>query len=323
MTLYSAIVATDAEGNLEAVERSLEQLKASGGELIKVLACGVCYSDVVIAEGGYGNPYPLVLGHEVVGTHESLGNVLVYAPWGCRKSDCRECSSGLEMICSEGHDAGVVDDGGYAQYMTVPSVDYLLPIGDRDPLKTAPLACAGLTAYRAVKRALPFLKNEESSALIIGAGGVGQYVIQILNILSECSIAVEEQNLAKRTIAQILGAEIVSESSAVNSSFDVIIDCVGTNQSFTESLKRIRPGGSVFVAGFGHGRVQFGIGTHSSEASISSTIMGSLQELRELIVFSDENPLEIRLEVLPLEDAVLSHQKLKAGTAEGRIVLLP
>lgn len=323
MTKFSAVVSTAPNEELEVVERSLEQLERAGGELVKVVACGVCYSDIVIAEGGYGDPYPLVLGHEIVGTHGTLGNVLVYAPWGCRKPKCRQCAQGLEMICAEGHDAGVVEDGGYAEYIRVPNLDYLLPIGDRDPFTTAPLACAGLTAYRAVKRALPFLQSEDSSVLIVGAGGVGQYSIQILKVLSTCSITVSELNLEKRFVAQQHGADFVVDRSVQSREFDVIIDCVGSKESLADSLESIRTGGMVLVAGFGQGRVPFGVGTQASEASISSTIMGSLQELKDLLAFSDEHPLSLHIENRPLSDAAYAHQKLREGKVKGRIVLDP
>ena len=102
-----------AEANKPLLREEREIPTAGPGEeIVKVIACGVCHSDIHVADGHFGGPLPLVLGHEVVGEHPELGRVLVYAPWGCRKDDCRQCNAGLEMICANSHEAGVVDDGG-------------------------------------------------------------------------------------------------------------------------------------------------------------------------------------------------------------------
>ena len=77
---------------------------------------------------------------------EQLGNVLVYAPWGC--GECRFCRATEEMICPDGREAGLFQDGGYAEYVRVPARRYLYPIGDLDPVQAAPLGCGGLTPYR-------------------------------------------------------------------------------------------------------------------------------------------------------------------------------
>ena len=87
------------------------------GEVIDVIACGVCGSDVHISEGLFPIALPRILGHEVTGMHPRLGPVMVYAPWGCGR--CADCKANLEMICADAAEAGIFSDGGYAERMAV------------------------------------------------------------------------------------------------------------------------------------------------------------------------------------------------------------
>ena len=99
--------------------------------VVKVNACGVCFSDIHVVDGDFGDkPRPLTLGHEVTGWTEEHGNVFVYTPWGC--GNCRFCAAGSEMICPDSHEAGMFDQGGYADYMLVPHRRYIFPLGNLD-----------------------------------------------------------------------------------------------------------------------------------------------------------------------------------------------
>ena len=113
----------------------------AGWHLIDVTACGVCHSDIHVVDGQFSSPLPLVPGHEVTGVHDVLGPVMLYAPWGCRS--CWICETGHEMICPDATEAGLIVDGGYAEQMCVPHLEYLQPLGDLDPVRSAPLACGG------------------------------------------------------------------------------------------------------------------------------------------------------------------------------------
>ena len=164
----------------------------AGEELIDVTACGVCHSDIHVVDGQFGSPLPLIPGHEVTGVHHRLGPVIVYAPWGCRH--CWLCDTGHEMICPDSAEAGLFSDGGYAEQMRVPRIEYLNPLGDLDPIATAPLACGGLTAYRAAKQTVEVLRRRGSAAraLVIGAGGLGQFGIQYLRLLTDADVWVTD-----------------------------------------------------------------------------------------------------------------------------------
>ncbi|WP_125611545.1 alcohol dehydrogenase catalytic domain-containing protein [Specibacter cremeus] len=317
-----AVLVPEPHAPLEIVEREILVPRTPGEEVIKVLTCGVCHSDLHVADGDFGGPYPVVLGHEVVGEHEELGRVLLYAPWGCGREDCRQCSAGLEMICPNGREAGVVSDGGYSEYMRVPKREYLIPIGDMDPATTAPLACGGLTAFRAVKRALPHLQGRNSRAIVIGAGGLGQFAIQFLKALATVELTVVDTSAEKLRVARDLGADATGSIDELHGKYDVVIDFVGADATMAAAAANIDRQGIIVVVGLWGGRIPFGVGVLPSETVLTTSIWGSLADLRELLEFARNHPLQHSVETLPLSAAQQAHDRLRAGTITGRAVLV-
>ena len=149
-------VVLEAQNSPLTVVDDYPEPAADDAEVIDVIACGLCHSDLHVVDGEFPSPLPIVLGHEVTGIHPDMGPVIVYAPWGC--GQCRQCAEGFEMICADATEAGLVVDGGYAERMGIADRTYLYPLGDLDPVASAPLACGGLTAYRAVQHALETLQ---------------------------------------------------------------------------------------------------------------------------------------------------------------------
>ncbi len=316
-----SVVLVEAGAPLVAEERAIPVAEKPGEEIVKVIACGVCHSDIHVADGHFGGPLPLVLGHEVVGEHAELGRVLVYAPWGCRKSDCRQCNAGLEMICANSHEAGVVDDGGYSEYMKVPSRDYLIPIGDLDPVTTAPLACGGLTAFRAVKRTLPHLNVPNATALVIGAGGLGQFAVQFFKKMANVELTVLDLSEDKRAAALELGADHAVSELPAGVKYDAILDFVGATPTLQAGAGAVNREGILLVVGLAGGRLEFGVGVIPSEAVLSTSIWGSLSELTELLDFVRAEGVEHLVETMPLDNAQEALDRLRSGDVRGRIVL--
>lgn len=315
------LVLVEANKPLVLEEREIPVATAPGEEIIKVIACGVCHSDIHVADGHFGGPLPLVLGHEVVGEHAELGRVLLYAPWGCRKPDCRQCNAGLEMICANSHEAGVVDDGGYSEYMRVSSRDYLIPIGDLDPATTAPLACGGLTAFRAVKRTLPHLNVPGAKAVIIGAGGLGQFAIQFMKKLANVELTVLDMADDKLAAAKELGADHALKQLPEGVKYDAIIDFVGAKPTMEAAAGAVNRQGILVVVGLAGGRLEFGVGVIPSEAVLTTSIWGSLEELKELLEFVRTQGVKHLVETMPLDDAQEALDRLRRGEIRGRVVL--
>src|SRR3954451_20452100 len=193
------LVAWEAQPELREVERPVA---GPGQVLLKVTAAGLCHSDLHLLEWPEGTlPYklPLTLGHENAGVVAELGAgvtgvaegdaVLVYGCWGCER--CRFCVRGEMNLCQNvadrGIGAGLGYDGGFADYMVVPSPRYLIPIGDLDPVQAAPLTDAGLSPYRAIKARLHLLEPG-TTAVVIGTGGLGHVAIRLLRLLSPARV---------------------------------------------------------------------------------------------------------------------------------------
>ena len=225
------------------------------------------------------------------------------------------------MICPNSHEAGVFDDGGYAEYMRVPSRDHLIPIGDLDPVQTAPLACGGLTAFRATKRALPHLQHTGAKALVIGAGGLGQFAVQFLTKLSHAEVTVLDLADDKLEAARELGAHHAVKELPEGVKFDAIIDFVGATPTLATAGKVINRQGILLVVGLAGGRLEFGVGLIPSEAVLSSSIWGSLAELHELLDFVRREGVAHHVETMPLDDAQEALDRLRRGEIRGRVVL--
>ncbi len=315
-----AVVLRGFNAPLELEERDIPTPTNGEESVLRVLACGVCHSDLHVVENLFDSELPLVLGHEIVAHDEQLGNVLVYTPWGC--GECRFCRRTEEMICPDSREAGIFQDGGYAEYLRVPSRRYLYPIGDLDPIEAAPLGCGGLTPYRAVKHARDWL-GPGSRALVLGAGGLGQFGIQYLRLLTDAAVDVGDPSSQKRERAVALGAEHCAAPDQLEGPYAAVLDFVGSADSLAHAARLVDRQGIVVVLGLFGGRIPFGLGAVPHEARFLSSIWGSRDELAELIKLAQRERLEYTIDTMPLEQAQDAHDLIRSGRARGRIVLTP
>jgi propanol-preferring alcohol dehydrogenase len=315
-----AVVLRSFQDPLELEERPDPEAHGDDQVVVRILGSGVCHSDLHVAEGYFGSPLPLVLGHEIAGEVEGMGNVLVYTPWGC--GECRFCHRTEEMICPDAKEAGLFQDGGYAEYVLVPSRRYLYPIGDLDPVEAAPLGCGGLTPYRAVKHARPWL-GPGSRALVLGAGGLGQFGIQYLRLMTDAVVHVGDPSEQKRARALELGAEEAADPAELEGPYEAVLDFVGSDDSLSQAARLVDRQGVAIVIGLFGGGIQFGLGAVPHEAHFLSSIWGSRDELAELIGLAQREHLEYTIDTMPLERAQEAHDLVRRGEARGRIVLVP
>jgi alcohol dehydrogenase, propanol-preferring len=304
---------------------------------IRVAGCGVCRTDLHIVDGSQPRvELPLILGHEVAGWVDAVGPeadatlgdaVLVYGGWGC--GECRECASGNEQRCPTGRAPGFQDDGGYAEFMLVPHARFLVPLGALDPVQAAPLADAGLTPYRAVRRAEPWLKAE-ARVLLIGCGGLGQFALQYLRILPAAGrdlvVAVAERSPARLKRATELGADVALldlDAPALGGPADVVLDFVGTDESLALAAEVVAPGGLVMLVGEGGGEAALGFERPAIESWQTTTAWGSIDELHEVVGLAADRRITWDVERVELADARSAHERVRTGDAPGRIVLVP
>ncbi len=319
-----AAVLTTPNTPITFIDDHPEPTVDEGEELIDVTACGVCHSDLHVADGEVPSPMPLIMGHEVTGVHAELGPVMVYAPWGCRT--CEQCDAGLEMLCPDAAEAGIFADGGYAERMKVPDRRYLASLGDLDPVSAAPLACGGLTAYRAVGHGIDDLRSVSASgkqarAVVIGAGGLGQFGIRYLRLLTDAHITAVDLSPDKQATARDIGAHEAVGPDADIEPADVIIDFLGAEATLTLAAQKVRRRGRVVVVGLYGGRIPWGFGAVPHEARLQSSVWGSRSQLDELLDLAHREDITQAVEALPLDQAQTAHDRLRSGDLKGRLVL--
>jgi propanol-preferring alcohol dehydrogenase len=288
---------------------------------------------------------PFTLGHENAGWVETMGPgatgfapgdpVIVYGPWGCGL--CMNCRQGMENYCqtpgkpSPGGLGGT--DGGMAEYLLVPATRYLIPLGDLDPREVAPLTDAGLTSYHAVKRSLHLL-GPGSTAVVIGAGGLGQMAIQVLKALASATTVVAVDTSAdKLRIATAMGADeaLISGDDAVRRIKDmtlglgaeVVLDFVGVNPTLTMAAQVSRVLGHLTIVGLGNAALPVNFNSPAKECAVASPFWGSIPELIEVIELARTGKIRMLVENFPLERAGEAYHLLHDGKINGRAVITP
>jgi len=288
--------------------------------VVRVLAAGVCHSDLHMIDGTIGGPLPRVLGHEIAGQVEGTGNVLVYPCWS--DGTCAYCRRGLEQLCPAAAEPGWAVDGGFAEQLLVPHPRFLLALVDLDPVRAAPLADAGVTPYRAVRRALPWL-TAGATALVIGAGGLGQFAIQYLRLLSAATVVAVDPSEPKRRRALSLGAHHAAAPGDDLPAAEAVFDLVGSDATLRKAVEHVRPAGIVMVVGEAGGRISFGFGLVPYEAHLTSSVWGSYRDLRAVLGIAQRGDLIWDVEPVPLAQANRALSRLRNGEVAGRIVLIP
>ena len=294
--------------------------EAHGDEVVvRVRGVGVCHSDLHIVDEGERR-LPLVLGHEIAGEHDELGEVLVYGAWGC--GSCRFCSAGEEQLCADGESPGFDRDGGYAEAVLVPSRRHLIPLEGLDPVRAAPLADAGVTPYRAVRRIAPRL-DPDSTVMVIGAGGLGQFALQYVKLLTPASVVAVEISERKRQLALELGADEALSPDEVEQPMRAALDFVGSDETLALAARWVERAGAILLVGAARGQLRFGFTDVAFEVELGTSIWGSRSELESVLELARGGELVWHVEPLPLERANEALDRLRRGDAAGRFVLTP
>jgi len=316
------------------------------GVLLRVAGSGLCGSDLHFMEPGAWRPWqiPFTLGHEVTGWVEEVGTevrgwetgtpVAVYGAWGC--GTCGPCSGTREILCRRRGEfdrlgLGLGHDGGMASHVVVPDVRHLVRLPPNlDPIRAAPLGDAGLTALHAVSQARHLLVRG-SRAVIIGCGGIGLMVIQLVRALSEAEVTAADVDEVKLEGALAAGAHrsVHSEVSAapaivgIGTGIDVVFDCVGTMQTLTLARDVVQEGGHVSIIGEAGGSIAVGFGSYPVEVSVVIPHWGSRDELAEVIQLAAQGSISTNVELIPLRDALEGYRRLRDGDSRGRLVAVP
>lgn len=287
--------------------------------LVRVRGAGVCHTDLDLVEDPE-LPRPLVLGHEIAGEAEGIGPVLVYPAWGC--GACDACRRAEDRFCPGSELPGWTLDGGYAEWLLVPSRRYLFPLGALDPVRAAVLGDAGLTAYHAARRGASWLRDGDA-AIVIGIGGLGQFAVQVLKRLSRAPVVAVDVAPRKRARALALGADEALAPKKRLPPARVVLDFVGSDESLQRGGEALEPGGLLIQIGAAGGTMTFGLGAVAYDAHVSTSMLGSLDDLAAVLELARRGELTWEAEVLPLDRANVALARLKRGDVEGRFVLAP
>lgn len=315
--------------------------------LMKVLACGVCHSDIHLHDGvfnlGGGKALEvgragMTLGHEIFAevvamgpeaTGVNLGDRRVVYPWiGC--GECAVCQRGEEQLCTPGRALGIMASGGFADHVLVPDARYLFDKGDAPDSLAATYACSGLTAFSAIKKVGDLAAGDE--IVIIGAGGVGMMAIQIARAKNIDPIVVDIDD-GKLAAVQALGVSRVFNSGDPQTAKAIkkmtggayaALDFVGAEASVNYGLGCLRKGGALIIVGLYGGALTIPIPFLPMNARvIQGSYVGTPQDMAELMALVREGKIAaIDIQERPLEEASAALADLKAGKVRGRQVLV-
>ncbi len=310
--------------------------------LIRVEACGVCHSDLHVADGDWPQlakivKKPLILGHEIVGRVAEMGEGVrgvhiddrVGVPWlhwSC--GECEFCREGNENLCARQKITGVTVDGGYAEFVTAPA-SHALKIPDGiSSMEAAPLFCAGVTVYRALKQA----KISHGQRLaIFGIGGLGHLAVQIGRAMGAeiTAVDISEEKLA---LARSLGAAHAfgADSTDVAQSFremggvHAALVTSAAKAAYDTAFYSVRPSGTLLVVGLPAENICFPpILMAAREIRMQASAVGTREDLSEILAMAANGKVRCQVAARPLADANEVLEQLRRGNISGRIVLTP
>lgn len=319
-----------------------------GQVVVRVAGSGLCHTDftVISRERGYwkDQPPPFTLGHEIAGWVEELGtgvtrfrpgdSVAINPSWAsCGR--CHTCRSGEENHClyqKAIRAPGVGYDGGHAPYVLVPEARLLVPIGDLDPSKAAPLTDAGITTYTAIKLALPGIWPG-STVVVIGVGGLGLYAVQFLRQLTGARVVAVDSTEARLKLAREYGADDVVLSGpdaaehireligGVGATF--VLDCVGVNATLATAVAALSWRGRLVMVGAGGGSIPFDFFKVPPGGQLVTSLNGGSIALMEVVGLAALGRLKILEDRYPLNAAKQAYDDFEHGRLVGRAVLMP
>lgn len=323
-----------------AIEDVAKPKPSAGEVLIEVEACGVCHSDLHVADGDWAQfagivKKPLILGHEIAGRVVEAGPEVrdlrpgdrVGVPWiywTC--GQCEYCREGNENLCLQQKITGVTVDGGYAEFVKAPASHATIIPESLSSVQAAPLFCAGVTVYRALKNAR---MTRGQRLAVIGVGGLGHIAVQIGREFGAevTAIDVSEEKLA---LATSLGAaaglnaaspDLPKQLRAIGG-FHVALVTSAAKAAYDLAFNSLRGTGTLLVVGLPAENICFPpIMMAAREAQIRATAVGTRQDLREVLALAAAGKVHCQVSTHPLDEAGAVLDQLRHGRVSGRAVL--
>ena len=312
--------------------------------VVRIGGAGVCRTDLHIIEEQWasrsGVTLPYTIGHENAGWVEEVGSgvsnvavgdtVILHPTPTCGL--CHACRAGDDMHCVNSVFPGINADGGMAEYLLTSARACIKLDPATQPSDVAALADAGITAYHAVRKAVPLL-YPGTVCVVNGAGGLGHIGIQSLAALTATTIVVVDRNPEALDLAAKLGADqtIVADGKHVDAVLDltggngaeVVLDFVAEQGAQQDAFAMTRRGGSHFVIGYGSNLDIPTIDIISTERNVVGNLVGTYNDLVELMVLAQKGKVTLHTRKYPLDAALDALADLDAGRVRGRAVLTP
>jgi len=330
-----AVQVSRAGGNFEIVEREIPR-PGAGQVRIKVEACGVCHSDVLTKEGGWpGIQYPRVPGHEVAGVIDEVGSGVtnwkkgqrVGVGWfGGADGTCAACRKGDFVNCVSMGITGLTYDGGYQEYMLAPA-DAVAAIPDGlDAADAAPLLCAGITTFNALRNsgAVP-----GGLVAVQGIGGLGHLAIQFASKFGY-RVAAVGRGAENASLAKKLGASVYIDSKANNAAQElqklggakVILTTAPSAKAMSEIFDGLGANGKMVVVGAEMGAIEVSpIQLIRGKRSLQGWASGTASDSEDTLRFAEMSGVRPVIEKYPLAEAAEAYDRMMSGKAEFRVVL--
>ena len=313
--------------------------------IVKIGGAGVCRTDLHIIEGQWAEAMspslPYTIGHENAGWVHSVGEgvtnvapgdtVILHPQPSCGL--CLACRAGRDMQCENAFFPGLSDnDGGMAEYLRTTARACVKLNPDTNPADVAALADAGITAYHAVRKAVPLL-YPGTSAVVQGAGGLGHIGIQTLAALTATRIIVVDRNPEALALAKQIGADetVLADGSQVDAvkeltggnGANVVFDFVAEQGAENEAWQMTAPAGSQFMIGYGGEFRAPTLDFVAGEKNIIGNIVGTYNDLAELMVLAQAGRVTLHTKQYPLDAATQALDDLDNGRVRGRAILVP
>jgi NAD+-dependent secondary alcohol dehydrogenase Adh1 len=313
--------------------------------IVKIGGAGVCRTDLHIIEGQWaeamGPSLPYTIGHENAGWVHSVGEgvtnvapgdtVILHPQPSCGL--CLACRAGRDMQCEDAFFPGLSNnDGGMAEYLRTTARACVKLNPDTNPADVAALADAGITAYHAVRKAVPLL-FPGTAAVVQGAGGLGHIGIQTLAALTATKIIVVDRNPDALALAKQIGADeaVLADGSHIDAvkeltggnGANVVFDFVAEQGAEQDAWQMTAPAGSQFVIGYGGEFRAPTLDFVGGEKNVIGNIVGTYNDLAELMVLAQAGKVTLHTRQYPLDAAVEALDDLDNGRVRGRAILVP
>jgi D-arabinose 1-dehydrogenase-like Zn-dependent alcohol dehydrogenase len=334
MTTMRVVQVSRPNGPFEIVERPIPE-PGAGSVRVKAEACGICHSDSVTKEGLFpGIQYPRVPGHEVAGVIDAVGpGVPGWEPgqrvgvgWnGGYCGYCDHCRRGAFFACVRGQTTGVTYDGGYGEYMIAPASAVALMPADLPPVEAAPLMCAGLTTFNALRNSGA---RPGDVVAVLGLGGLGHLGVQYAAKMGFHTVGIA-RGKDKEPLARQLGASVYIDSQAQDPAAELLklggAKVVLATATSGEAMSAVQGGvavnGTLLIVGAAESMQVSPIALLMGCRSVKGWYAGTSIDSQDTLAFSVRTSVRPMNETYPLERVAEAYDRMMSGKARFRVVL--